>query len=71
MRCSVCEGKGIVPAEHQDLPTQAWSGEERRLQSRRTDNDALRFSEVIPAAVYRSCPRCQGSGKLHPNLLFA
>lgn len=71
MRCSDCGGKGILPAETHELPRQRWSGQERRLQARAGDNNALRFREEIPAAVYRSCPRCQGSGKIHPNLLFA
>ena len=70
MICSVCEGKGIVPAEHQQEDTRSWDGAERRNQTRNIDDQAKRFAEVIPAARFKSCPRCQGSGKTQPNLMF-
>jgi hypothetical protein len=55
-----------------DLPyNQQWDGAERRKQDRDIDNGTLRFSEVIPAAVYQSCPRCDGGGKVFQNLLSA
>jgi DnaJ-class molecular chaperone len=68
MICTTCDGKGIVPASAKYRP-QPWNGvEERRTQERRITNDDLRFREV-EAALYQSCPQCEGSGKLHPNLL--
>jgi DnaJ-class molecular chaperone len=71
MICSVCEGKGIVPAEHETSQTaRSWDGAERRTQYRNNDNQTLKFNEVVPAARYKSCPRCLGSGKTHPNLMF-
>jgi hypothetical protein len=55
-----------------DLPnSQSWDGSERRRQNRGIDNGALRFTEVIPAAVYQSCPQCDGGGKIFQNLLSA
>jgi site-specific DNA-cytosine methylase len=41
-----------------------------RAQYRNNDNQTLKFNEVVPAARYKSCPRCLGSGKTHPNLMF-
>lgn len=71
MICPTCSGKGIVPAPL-DAPSQSsWSGEERRQGPRWTGNEALQFREAIPAARYCTCDRCDGSGKLHPNLLRA
>jgi|GEM_PF-3997063 hypothetical protein len=71
MQCPQCEGRGFVPAP-MDLPqSQSWDGSERRKQGRGIDNGTLRFSEVIPAAVYESCPRCDGGGKVFENLLSA
>lgn len=71
MICPVCEGKGIVPAGHDEENARSWDGSERRTQYRNNDNQTLRFDEVVPAARFMSCPRCQGSGKTHPNLMFA
>jgi hypothetical protein len=70
MICPTCQGKGIVPASLGQAQTgKHWNGEERRQEPRWTGNDALKFREAEPAARYHSCPRCEGSGKLHPNLL--
>lgn len=68
MICETCDGKGFVPASREGSP-QAWDGEERRHQARWAGNDALKFREIQPAARYESCPHCEGSGRLHPNLL--
>jgi DnaJ-class molecular chaperone len=70
MICTHCNGKGFVPASL-DVEPQAsdWNGEERRQQPRWAGNEALEFREARPAARFQSCPRCEGSGKLHPNLL--
>ena len=70
MQCPQCEGRGFVPAP-MDLPGHSWDGSERRKQGRDIDNRTQRFSEVIPAAVYQSCPRCDGGGKVFENLLSA
>ncbi|HTB33783.1 MAG TPA: hypothetical protein VK842_02890 [bacterium] len=71
MQCPQCEGRGFVPAD-MDLPlNSAWDGAERRKQGRMADNGTLRFSEVIPAGVYQSCPRCEGAGKVFDTLLSA
>ncbi len=68
MICTTCDGKGIVPASLESRPG-GWNGEERRQQPRWSGNEALQFREAEPAARFQSCPQCQGSGKLHPNLL--
>jgi hypothetical protein len=67
MICTTCDGKGIVPANtiYQPGP---WNGQERRDQERAISNEDLRFGEV-QAALYQSCPQCEGSGRLHRNLL--
>jgi DnaJ-class molecular chaperone len=70
MICNVCDGKGIVPADAEAKKTKGWNGEERRQQGRGISNEELKFREAVPAALYESCERCQGSGKLHPNLLY-
>ncbi|HXB96538.1 MAG TPA: hypothetical protein VNZ54_00705 [bacterium] len=71
MQCPQCEGRGFVPAD-MDLPQgQTWDGSERRKQGRDIDNGTLRFSEVVPAGVYQSCPRCDGGGKVFDTLLSA
>jgi hypothetical protein len=70
MQCPQCEGRGFVPAPR-DMPGRSWDGSERRKQERDIDNGTLRFSEVVPAAVYESCPRCDGGGKVFDTLLSA
>ena len=72
MICQTCDGKGIVPAPLGEVQDHShWSGDERRREPRWSGNEAIQFREAEPAARYSSCPRCQGSGKQHPNLLFA
>jgi hypothetical protein len=68
MICQNCEGKGIVPTD-QVYQAQPWDGDNRRNNGREMANADLKFSEV-KAALYRSCEVCDGSGKLHQNLLF-
>jgi hypothetical protein len=71
MKCPQCEGRGFVPADL-DLPQGSrWDGSERRKHGRHIDNGTLRFSEVVPAGVYQSCPRCDGAGKVFDTLLSA
>lgn len=68
MICTTCDGKGIVPTRTKYQP-QPWNAiDERRNQGRRLSNEDLRFREV-EAALYQSCPQCEGAGKIHPNLL--
>jgi hypothetical protein len=67
MICTTCDGKGIVPASTTYQP-EPWNGQERRNQERAISNRDLRFAEV-EAALYQSCPQCEGSGKRHQNLL--
>lgn len=69
MICTNCDGKGIVPAST-TYQGQPWDGEERRERERGISNAEIKFREV-EAALYQSCPQCEGSGKLHPNLLSA
>lgn len=69
MTCPDCNGKGFVPAPLNEAPQHDWDGQERRQGPRWTGNEALKFREAIPAARFQSCERCQGAGKLHPNLL--
>lgn len=69
MNCTNCDGKGIVPAG-ETYKGQPWNGQERRNQDRPVTNTDIRFNEV-EAALYESCPQCEGSGKLHQNLLSA
>jgi hypothetical protein len=71
MICPQCDGKGFVPAAFDSPPARIWDGNERRTREREVDNLARRFSEVVPAAVYHSCPRCQGAGRLFANLMNA
>jgi hypothetical protein len=72
MICTTCDGKGFVPASLNGWQVAApWNGEERRQQGREHGNADLKFREAQPAALYQSCPACQGSGKFHPNLINA
>ena len=66
MICPTCNGKGIVPASS-TYQSEPWNGQERRNQERPISNSDLRFNEV-EAALYQSCPECEGAGKLY-NLI--
>lgn len=70
MICTNCDGKGFVPASLNGWQASGpWNGEERRNNGRDLGNDDLKFREAEPAALFKSCPSCQGSGKHYPNLL--
>lgn len=66
MTCPSCAGKGFVLAPHvQPKPlaeSMPWNGAERRAQGRAISNEDLKFREVVPAAVYQCCQRCDGAG---------
>lgn len=71
MFCPQCDGQGFVPAAFDSPPARLWDGTERRSREREADNAAHHFSEVVPAAVFQSCPRCDGAGRLFTHLINA